>query len=43
MNKGHRQIRIRDIISNFEIETQDQLVDSLKAAGVDCDTSDRFA
>ncbi len=35
MNKGHRQIRIRDIISNFEIETQDQLVDSLKEAGVD--------
>ena len=35
MNKGHRHIRIRDIISNFEIETQDQLVDSLKEAGVD--------
>ena len=35
MNKGHRHIRIRDIISNFEIETQDQLVDSLKDAGVD--------
>jgi transcriptional regulator of arginine metabolism len=35
MNKGHRHIRIRDIISNFEIETQDQLVDSLKAAGVE--------
>ena len=34
MNKGHRHIRIRDIISNFEIETQDQLVESLKAAGV---------
>jgi transcriptional regulator of arginine metabolism len=34
MNKGHRHIRIRDIISNFEIETQDQLVDTLKAAGV---------
>ncbi|CAM3124491.1 transcriptional regulator ArgR [Filibacter tadaridae] len=35
MNKGHRHIRIRDIISNLEVETQDQLVDSLKAAGVD--------
>ncbi len=35
MNKGQRQIRIRDIITNFEVETQDQLVDSLKAAGVD--------
>ena len=34
MNKGHRHIRIRDIISNFEIETQDHLVDTLKAAGV---------
>ncbi|WP_318614976.1 transcriptional regulator AhrC/ArgR [Sporosarcina sp. YIM B06819] len=34
MNKGHRHIRIRDIISNFEVETQDQLVDSLKEAGV---------
>lgn len=34
MNKGHRHIRIRDIISNFEIETQDQLVDTLKEAGV---------
>lgn len=34
MNKGQRHIRIRDIISNFEIETQDQLVDTLKAAGV---------
>ncbi|MCZ2260117.1 transcriptional regulator AhrC/ArgR [Sporosarcina sp. G11-34] len=35
MNKGHRHIRIRDIISNFEIETQDQLVESLKNANVD--------
>lgn len=35
MNKGHRHIRIRDIISKFEIETQDQLVESLKDAGVD--------
>ncbi len=34
MNKGQRHIRIRDIISNFEIETQDQLVDTLKASGV---------
>lgn len=35
MNKGHRHIRIRDIISKFEIETQDQLVESLREAGVD--------
>lgn len=35
MNKGHRHIRIRDIISKYEIETQDQLVQSLKDSGVD--------
>lgn len=35
MNKGRRHIRIRDIIANFEIETQDQLVESLKEAGVE--------
>lgn len=35
MNKGHRHIRIRDIISKYEIETQDQLVQTLKDAGVD--------
>lgn len=35
MNKGHRHIRIRDIISKHEIETQDQLVQTLKDAGVD--------
>ncbi len=35
MNKGHRHIRIRDIISKFEIETQDQLVESLRESGVD--------
>lgn len=35
MNKGQRHLRIREIISNFEIETQDHLVQSLKAAGVD--------
>lgn len=35
MNKGQRHIRIRDIITNQEIETQDQLVESLKSAGVD--------
>ncbi|MBO1912393.1 arginine repressor, partial [Microvirga sp. 3-52] len=35
MNKGHRHIRIRDIISNNDVETQDQLVQSLKDAGVD--------
>jgi transcriptional regulator of arginine metabolism len=33
MNKGQRHIRIRDIISNQEVETQDELVDRLRAAG----------
>ncbi len=33
MKKGHRHVLIRDIISNREIETQDQLVDALKLAG----------
>ncbi|MBA9027376.1 MULTISPECIES: transcriptional regulator AhrC/ArgR [Bacillaceae] len=33
MNKGQRHIRIRDIITNNEIETQDDLVDALKNAG----------
>lgn len=33
MNKGQRHIKIRDLISNREIETQDDLVDLLKAAG----------
>ena len=33
MNKGQRHIRIRDIIANHEIETQDDLVDFLKNAG----------
>ena len=30
MNKGQRHIKIRDLISNREIETQDELVDLLK-------------
>jgi transcriptional regulator of arginine metabolism len=34
MNKGQRHIKIRDIISNNDIETQDDLVDELKSAGV---------
>lgn len=33
MNKGQRHIRIRDIISNQEVETQDELVDRLRTAG----------
>lgn len=33
MNKGQRHIRIRDIIANHEIETQDDLVDILKSTG----------
>ncbi|MCQ6278031.1 transcriptional regulator AhrC/ArgR [Bacillus sp. EB600] len=34
MNKGQRHIKIREIISNNDIETQDDLVDELKNAGV---------
>ncbi|KYC95115.1 transcriptional regulator ArgR [Heyndrickxia sporothermodurans] len=33
MNKGQRLIKIREIIANFDIETQDELVDHLKNAG----------
>lgn len=33
MNKGQRHIKIRDIISNREIETQDDLVQHLRDAG----------
>ncbi|MET3289640.1 transcriptional regulator ArgR [Brevibacillus fluminis] len=33
MNKGQRHIRIREIITNYEIETQDELVDRLCDAG----------
>lgn len=33
MNKGQRHIKIREIIANEEIETQDDLVDRLRAAG----------
>jgi transcriptional regulator of arginine metabolism len=33
MNKGQRHIKIRDIITNNDIETQDDLVDILKNAG----------
>jgi transcriptional regulator of arginine metabolism len=32
--KGQRQIRIREIITNNEIETQDELVDALREAGL---------
>ncbi|WP_018751498.1 transcriptional regulator AhrC/ArgR [Paenibacillus sanguinis] len=31
--KGQRQIKIRDIISSMEIETQDELVEALREAG----------
>lgn len=34
MNKGQRHIKIRDIITNNDIETQDELVDELRNAGV---------
>lgn len=33
MNKGQRHMRIREIVTNNEIETQDDLVDCLKEAG----------
>ncbi|WP_409301582.1 transcriptional regulator AhrC/ArgR [Peribacillus sp. SCS-155] len=33
MNKGQRHIKIREIIANNDIETQDDLVDELKSAG----------
>ncbi|MDA1474902.1 transcriptional regulator ArgR [Bacillus sp. CLL-7-23] len=33
MNKGQRHIKIREIITAYEIETQDELVDILKKAG----------
>lgn len=31
--KGQRHVKIREIITNHEIETQDELVESLRAAG----------
>ncbi|MDQ0269386.1 transcriptional regulator AhrC/ArgR [Cytobacillus purgationiresistens] len=33
MNKGQRHIKIRDLITNNDIETQDELVDELRNAG----------
>lgn len=33
MNKGQRHIRIREMITSNEIETQDELVDLLREAG----------
>ncbi|WP_456278342.1 transcriptional regulator AhrC/ArgR [Bacillus sp. AK128] len=33
MNKGQRHIKIREVITSNEIETQDELVDLLKAEG----------
>ncbi|NSL50396.1 transcriptional regulator AhrC/ArgR [Calidifontibacillus erzurumensis] len=33
MNKGQRHIKIREIITNHEIETQDELVEILKNEG----------
>ncbi|CAM3992242.1 transcriptional regulator AhrC/ArgR [Mesobacillus thioparans] len=33
MNKGQRHIKIRELIASKDIETQDELVDRLKAAG----------
>lgn len=33
MNKGQRHIKIRELITNADIETQDELVERLKNAG----------
>ncbi len=33
MNKGQRHMRIREIITNQKIETQDEIVDRLREAG----------
>ncbi len=33
MNKGQRHIKIREIITNLDIETQDELVETLKNEG----------
>jgi transcriptional regulator of arginine metabolism len=33
MNKGQRHIKIREIITNRDVETQDELVESLKNSG----------
>ncbi|MCM3715234.1 transcriptional regulator AhrC/ArgR [Halalkalibacter oceani] len=33
MNKGQRHIKIREIISNHEVETQDELVEQLRRSG----------
>lgn len=33
MNKGQRHIKIREIIANNDIETQDELVDELRSSG----------
>ncbi|MBP1934195.1 transcriptional regulator AhrC/ArgR [Ammoniphilus resinae] len=33
MNKGQRHIKIREIIANHDIETQDELVDFLRSLG----------
>ncbi|MCK0472543.1 transcriptional regulator ArgR [Halalkalibacter sp. APA_J-10(15)] len=33
MNKGQRHIKIREIITNGEVETQDDLVEQLRQAG----------
>ena len=33
MNKGQRHIKIREIITNFEVETQDDLVRQLRESG----------
>lgn len=33
MTKGQRHIKIRELITNSEVETQDDLVDRLKSAG----------
>ena len=33
MNKGQRLIKIREVITNYDVETQDELVEHLRNAG----------
>ena len=42
MNKGQRHIKIRDIITNNDIETQDELVEELKISWIQCNSSHCF-
>ena len=43
MNKGQRHIKIRDLITNNEIETQDELVERLKSEGYNVTENMKYA